>query len=660
MPVTVNSSYGTVYNLRDADLIFDMVMNPGSNVRVTLEDVNKNQSDAFILTQSGENTVSYSKFSNNYGFNPEKVTKITLRGMGGTTFVVNSIMTHCAHTLKVYCGPNDAMFDAGIWRVKANIQPFESAKKCLVKSENKDVDSWFGDCNEAGEFFIEDPEFLERVNNATSETNMEFAVSVFEDENATENSEPTSTCIATSQTYKPVTLTCDYAGDQRDFVQGAGVPALVFEAGNCPADGCEFEANLSDGTVYVHDTKASGSMTWPANSNSVVGLTPGDYSYEVKIYSDASKSKLLNKCITPPFKVIQAKEAEASSCRVLDGRFYAFVNGSNFETVSASLVYTDMIGNPFASKNVAVNTNESVEFDLRGLSDGDYILTLTLNGKDACSQAYSKGSSASPIGLTCPGDINGQSKSGGITITPKVTGCENSDCSYSVTPGTSGTSGTNWNGSTFSFYDVEGEGMVSYTLKVSKSGATDKTCGFNVTFSSGTTSATCSLDKSEVHVGESVAFGVTNMQPKGNQVHFEVFKGSDRVYDNTNWWPDLNFPQGGSDYIKMETEGSVVLTAKINGNTVCTKTVTVKKEEQGAYYFKDGNLNAIPPADTPVKISMPGSCGGSQLGVNGNTANCKISVNGTDHDIGWYNAVSVSGTFTFINRGGCVSQIRCW
>lgn len=660
LPVTVNSSYGTVYNLRDADLIFDMVMNPGSNVRVTLEDVNKNQSDAFILTQSGENTVSYSKFSNNYGFNPEKVTKITLRGMGGTTFVVNSIMTHCAHTLKVYCGPNDAMFDAGIWRVKANIQPFESAKKCLVKSENKDVDSWFGDCNEAGEFFIEDPEFLERVNNATSETSMEFAVSVFEDENATENSEPTSTCIATSQTYKPVTLTCDYAGDQRDFVQGAGVPALVFEAGNCPADGCEFEANLSDGTVYVHDTKASGSMTWPANSNSVVGLTPGDYSYEVKIYSDASKSKLLNKCVTPPFKVIQAKEAEASSCRVLDGRFYAFVNGSNFETVSASLVYTDMIGNPFASKNVAVNTNESVEFDLRGLSDGDYILTLTLNGKDACSQAYSKGSSASPIGLTCPGDINGQSKSGGITITPKVTGCENSDCSYSVTPGTSGTSGTNWNGSTFSFYDVEGEGMVSYTLKVSKSGATDKTCGFNVTFSSGTTSATCSLDKSEVHVGESVAFGVTNMQPKGNQVHFEVFKGSDRVYDNTNWWPDLNFPQGGSDYIKMETEGSVVLTAKINGNTVCTKTVTVKKEEQGAYYFKDGNLNAIPPADTPVKISMPGSCGGSQLGVNGNTANCKISVNGTDHDIGWYNAVSVSGTFTFINRGGCVSQIRCW
>lgn len=594
--------YGKSYNLRDADLVIDVTKDPNVSISVRLVDENGNRSDDFNLPQGGENVIPYSKFSNRFGFNPEKVAKVVLKGTGG--YHVKSVTSRCAHTLKVYCGQNDAMFDGGMWRIKANIQPFEAAKKCLVKAKNSTVsDYWFGDCNEAGEFYIEDHDFLDNVSESTEETKMDFEVSVFEDPDAMETSDPTSTCIASSQTYKPVTLTCDLGSDIVRVLQGKGVPALTFTAENCPSTGCDFDANLSNGTYYPQaNAKVSGTKTWTAPVNVESALAPGSYSYQVTLYADSKKTKKLKQCTTPSFTVEEAKPASAYGCHTQDGRFYANIQGSNYEDVSATLVYTDMIGNPFTSQNVPINTSGSVDFDLSGLPDGFYTLSLMLNGKDAgCSDTYSKGSTGTAIKLVCPSDINGQDKNNSIFVSPKVTGCENSDCSYSVSPGTASTSGSNWNGGSFSFYDVNGSGTEYYTLKVSKPGANEQTCGFNVSFSSEAARGTCSVDNENVTVGSSVIFTLTDIRPNNENVKLEVLLNSNREFNDDNYWP------GNSKQITftMSSEGTYTITAKVNNSVVCGSVIkaTLPQVDDGGSLFFNYNEEKTLQANKKYMVS---------------------------------------------------------
>lgn len=660
--IVVQSLYGNVYNLRDAELVFDLTMEAGRTVSVVLEDANKNKSDPFVLTQGGENKVPFTKFSNRFGFNPEKVAKIHMTGVG--LFTVNSIVSHCAYSLKVYCGMNDAMFDGGIWRIKANIQPFESAKKCFVKAENGGVSgSWFGDCNEAGEFYIEDPDFLDRVSQNNGDLQVDFTVSVFDDDKATETSEATSTCVASSQTYKPVSVSCDLVGDQRDFVQGGGVPALKFNAMNCPAAGCDFDAKLSDGSTYAHgDTKANGIVTWSSAINTTSKIHPGSYSYYVVLYADAQKTSVLKDCYSPEFKVIEAKPARASDCSVLDGKtFSAYVEGSNYEAVTAALVYTDVLGHPVESvKTMKIGANDILRFPLEITADGTYTLTLMLNGEEACSQVYTKGSGATPVVLDCSGiNVTGQSNGSSIRISPTVKGCEKSDCSYSIDRGADA-SGTRYGGGTISFYDVNGSGTENYKLTVSKEGTNPAECNFSVTFAGGSTSATCSVDQSTAYVGESVKLTVSNMKGRQRQVYLEIFQDGSRIFENSNWDSERTYPENGSGSIKMSKEGTSVISAKIDGVEVCSKTVTVKKQDESAYFFSGNSVNKIPPPNTSITLKMPPECGGKVVTINADQP-CSVTIDGRSKTVTYYYSQGVGSSFTFSNTGGCsISRIGCY
>lgn len=617
--LVVDAPPGEVYNVRDADLVFDLTMDAGVTVTVTLEDVNKNKSDAFTLTHGGENRVAFETFASRFGFNPEKLKKVRLKGSNGYT--INTIESRCSHSLKVYCGQNDAQYDGGMWRIKANIQPFESARKCYVKANGGGVDkSWFGDCNETGVFFIDDDTFLSRVNEANGDFQVDFTVAVFDDGSATETSIPTASCVASSQTYMPVHLTCDLGGTKREFGQGAGVPPVEFSTENCPASGCEFGITLSDGSSYNQSqTKTSGSVTWTAPVNVATKLAPGTYSYQVSIYSDAQRTKEFRKCTTPSFTVVEAKKATAT-CRVENNEFVAFVQGSNYEPVSATLIYTDMIGNPFTTQTVEMDANDYVRFPLNSLADGRYTLTLTLNGETACAdQVYSREDPSTAINLTCPANVTGQSKDAAIVVTPTVTGCDGSgaSCSMSVTPG-SGYDGIGYrNGQSFSFYDMEGSGTKTYTLKLTKL-EKSKTCDFTVAFGAASSSsskpasssssappsssskalAVCAVNKSEVTEGDQVTFTVSNIVASG-YVRLQQYSGSSEIYNSKGYWNG----KSNSKTTTMNTTGVISMSAKVDGKDACSAQVVVKPKAQ---IFEFAVNKGLPTYD---KENIPsGSC----------------------------------------------------
>lgn len=484
-------------NLRESNIMFGMSLGNNVSMKAWLEDVNGVVSDAVGWRENGPYLVSFEKFSDRYGFNPEKVKKIRLKGSGNYT--IDSIASYCMHSLKVYCGANDAVYSGNSWRITANIDPFESAKKCKVVSyDGKVAGTYFGDCNSQGLFTLQDPNFMNRINENRETSSYEFEVSVYDDPNATVNSEPVSTCIAGSQAYAPTSANCELAGENRVFPQGVGVPAAVVEAVNCPEDGCRYKLTLVGAGEFAHSDKISGAKTWdPPSINRLSPLTTGSYHYEFRLFSPDS-SKQYDACSSPSFDVVAASPARAENCGVTNDHFIANVIGSNYEQVNATLVRTSWMGNPTQNPLITVGVNSTgyVDYDLSSLSQGYYVLTLKLNGDSACSVLYTAGNPSAPeLDVDCPTQtITDQSPSSGISVSPTVTGCEGK-CNWEVVEGTSGNTGSNYNTGSVTFYDANGSDTKTYTFKVTRSvfgqTATGQ-CTFKVSFAS-TSSSYCSV-----------------------------------------------------------------------------------------------------------------------------------------------------------------------
>lgn len=477
-------------NLREANIMFGLSLGAGVNVRAWLVDVNGSLSDPVSLNESGPQLIPYERFSDRYGFNPEKVKKIKLKGSG--SYTIDSIASYCTHTLKVYCGQNDAVYTGNHWKITANIDPLEEAKVCkVVANEDGVTESYFGLCN-TGVFNLEDPGFIDRMNEESGTTSYSFTVSVYDDINATEYSDPVSTCIATSQGYSPVEASCRLEGTNAEFPQGTGVPAVIVNADNCPDMGCEYDLRLVGSLDYTHSDRISGEKRWLPSVNEATALTQGTYYYEFKLMS-SDRSKQYQICTTPAFSVIGAQQASASNCRVEEGHFKAYVEGSNYESVSAVLVQTDAQGVPLGTQNVAVGASSTVDFDLSSLPNGHYTLVLSLNGTQACPAViYDVGPQPNPITLTCPGPITGQDPNDVIVVSPTVTGCDG-QCDWKIQKGTTVyESGSNYTSGNVSFYDQGGTGRKDYKLNISRdvNGVKQtKECPFNVTFVSSSSSS---------------------------------------------------------------------------------------------------------------------------------------------------------------------------
>lgn len=479
---TINSPIADGMNLRDATVVFDLEMSSGVSVTARFVDASRTSSEEVTLDKSGLNEVSYEQFSDKFGFDPEHVMSVVLTGSG--SYSVNSIESHCAYALKVRCGSNDASYVGGAWRVKGSIDPPQAAKKCKVESLDRIADNYFGDCNAMGTFLLEDPDFQKRLNEGTDPVQYSFKISVYDEEDAGEYTQPESECTAVTQEYKPIQVTCALGGTKTTFEQGAGVPAFVLSAENCPEDGCFYDMTLSNGDEYEHSSNLVESQTWAPSLNTATKLSADTYYYTGRIYSDAGKTKLLKSCNTTSFSVVEAQPASASSCKVENGAFSAFIDGSGTGLVNTALIITDAQGVPVQTLNSAVDVKDYVNYNIPTLTTGNYILSLHVNGDQGCSLLYSTQGAGSPISVTCPSAVSNQDPSKAISVSPTVTGC-NQDCSWEVEGGTSGNTGTKYSTGSISFFDVNGSGTKTYTFKVKRTVndyQLSAQCDFGVTF----------------------------------------------------------------------------------------------------------------------------------------------------------------------------------
>lgn len=661
--VEIPAPNSSVANLRESNIMFGLTFGMGVFVKVKLVDANNVSSDAITINQSGPNLISYDKFADRYGFNPEKVAKIVMQSNGWYT--IDSVSSYCANRLKVYCGQGDATYLGDYWRIDSNIDPYDKAQKCKVVANHGDIkETYFGNCNEAGVFTLSDPDFYERLNDGASPITYDFTVSVYDDPNATETSEPSSTCIAQTQSYSPVDAVCDLVDSKGTYVQGSGVPAVKFEAVNCPAEGCEYELTLDGVTEYTHSDKIKGVKSWGSALNTASQLPAGSYHYTFKLFND-DKSAMYKSCTTPSFDVVQAQKASAENCSIVGNHFMAYVTASNYEDVIASLVYADNLGNVISTKTVKINSNTDVDFDLSSLPAGNYTLALKLYGNEAaCSLPYNPGGSTqtTSVNATCPGKVTGQSPESAIAVSPTVTGCDNK-CTWEVVGATAGGSGSGYNTGNISFYDANGTGTKSYTFKVSKteSGKTlTSQCNFEVEYVSASTtaSAVCGVSDAEIEKGNGYVFTMTSIVPDSKQIHLEVTIDGAKKIDSYDYWS----PLGYTATVMPSSVGTSTVVAKVNGTTVCEKSVTVK--ELAANTIIVGNSGPVQNPATNTDLIMRINGCSQRVAFGSNTGGCSFKMNGKTYTFSYYEGWSISGDFAsgnvFNNVNGCVTQISCY
>lgn len=102
-----------------------------------------------------------------------------------------------------------------------------------------------------------------------------------------------------------------------------------------------------------------------------------------------------------------------------------------------------------------------------------------------CSFNVDYNPTGSDLTLQCPANITGQDPSEQVTINPTRTGCENNDCTWSLS-GATNISGSSPIGNTGSlqFTHSNVEGQQNYVLTLSREGTYSKTCNFSVTYKS--------------------------------------------------------------------------------------------------------------------------------------------------------------------------------
>lgn len=126
-----------------------------------------------------------------------------------------------------------------------------------------------------------------------------------------------------------------------------------------------------------------------------------------------------------------------------------------------------------------------------GLRQYTYNLTVTRGtGTEAesrdCSFKVTFAKTGSDLSLTCPTSWTDQDPAAQpISINPTRSGCDNGDCSWAISGGTTASGSELGNTGAISFSQANAEGRKDYTLTLSREGTYDATpCSFSVTYKS--------------------------------------------------------------------------------------------------------------------------------------------------------------------------------
>ena len=642
----------SVINVRDAVIKIEVANLYNGSVDVYLMDADSNYSaKARTVTEPGEYSIEVSKYSENGGFNPQRVIAVAFVPHDVSNYTITHIASSCPYAFGLRC--MDATYNSqlGVWHVAADVVHPERAKNCAVVGHGAaEGISTLGPQPCSG--FMQEIE-QKNVYGQLDEREYYFSVLAYDDHDQVMDS-----CVTQKTSIQPLEITCslgDGTMDAREVERGGGIPSFSFTLSGCPEEGCSYTIIYPDGS-QEGGIGTSGSELCPGNDCSKYN-TPDDkwdegddYSYNIDVYD--------NHCLGGNIFSVTPEPPDANcSAKIEDGVFVAnvfFDGGANPSSWkgnyqvggTGTFAFTDPMGVVLETEKVKMSERtftRALPQEAQTCAAGNchYYAILKLHGDESdgsehhCTVEWDV--RAAMTDARCPANIQNQDPTKDMVVLPNMGGCEEGDCSWEISRGfTVVKTGSGYNGKdTIKFSDGAVAGPRSYQLKVTNPANQTKTCTFNVTFNNSALSASCSFGSDQFWGEEGkltidgncegcsytvrspsnheVKTGTTNSYPLVTEAIFRLNEpGTYSVYVNGASTPtciaETSLPELG------KLECSFPLALSTNGQGTLSATIAECQNGNCSWPFvlkKNGNPVATPENVTgnevQIDITGPGS-----------------------------------------------------
>ena len=548
----------SVINTRDAAIEFTITELYNGKVDVYLMDADSNYSaKAMTVNSSGDYSFEVAQYSDNGGFNPQRVVAVAFVPNGATSYRVTHIKSNCPYAFGLRC--NDATYNSQSkkWRVSAEVMHPERAKECATKGLGSAYDVEELDPQSCSGFVQEIEQ--DGVYGQLDEREYYFTVTAYD-----EQGQVMDTCVTPKTTIQPLEIGCSVSETEVD--RAGGIPSFSFTLSGCPADGCPYTIIYPDGSSK-QGVGTSGEDICPDKgcrlyNSSDDKWSEGEYFYDVEVYG--------NKCLGGNMFTVMPEPPDANcTATIVDGVFKAdvtFEGGANPTSwkgnfnisATGTFAFTDPMGVVLHTQAIKQSDRTftyelPAEFQKCKAGTCHYYAVLRLHGDDThfCSQEWDV--RAAMTDASCPADISNQDPKKEIKVSPNMGGCEDGDCSWEITMNSNPvTFGSDFDGkSEISFTDANAAGKRNYKLTVSNPDGDKKECNFNVTFDNSALTATCNFTSYQLTWGSSATINI------------------DGNCENC-------------DYEVKSPSGNKIAEGKTNGNFLSTD-VSVQVNESGTY-----------------------------------------------------------------------------
>ena len=618
---------GAALNLREATLYFHIAnLDENATITVYLKDSLGNFSLPGYLTTNGDVSLNVNVMSDLETFDPQAVTAVILKGT--SYFYVSYIASSCPYALGIAsCG---ATYNGTSWKIDAKFTNPEgvASNGCSVTPSSSEINGLSDvTCPTDGSgFSISDPDLYTRLNNGGVDLSYSFVVK------AKSSNGGEVTCTTDEVTFKPAAITCSVA--KSEVFTGAGVPKLTYRIDNCPSSGCDYTLKLEGTGESVSGTTKGNSETWSPTANTTPPLSAGEYFYKI---SSMGKTASCN------FTVKEASPASVSKCRIEGNTFKADVTpASNGSAWSIVVAVHDQLGNVVNAGSTTSGTGSSYSYVLPPFSpkgNGETysaLLYLNGNGVASCQESF-----------TVPGtgvsSSSAQSSSSAVEVSSSSAGAITATCNVKHNGSAVSTIYTNVS-YTWDVTNISGaSGNFDPTLQITATGYSQKiNCGTSGCWNNGFTTPitpgsyeykliydenvicsatfevkpalTCSVDKTEIGLGESFTFNAhfalnawsAEFKEKGNSVAFTGSQSDNQYFASATVTPQS---VGEFTYTFKITESN-------DGNPSCSKTVTVE-EVPPTITCPDDMTKPIGATVSVTPKSLSGCAGGCYYTIEG-------------------------------------------
>lgn len=372
----VVSVSGGVANLRSSAMSGDvsgLPEDPNSGIAPTIsmvmKDANGRLSQEFQINGNGRFTRDVNLMADMQEFDPEKV--VAIEFSSAHAFTLSGLSSSCPNAVGVLgCS---AQIEGDRFVVHSTITN-ASAAVCKVDGTEKYGTSE-KDCPSDGVFYIPAVDVYKNLNNSGDlQRSYTFTVTT----TAKDDKNQKTTCTTDPVVLSRNEFTCSVS-THGELVAGDEMPAINYSITNCPQSGCSVIATVGGEPPVTLNYRDDGLVaSWMPNINTKAGT----YQYILEYGGLTCEASVTFK---------DGQDGEATNCAIdfSDSTFTADLSLPSGGNSTVKLWYTDYLGNIIGqAKNASPSTTSFREHLPAITVSGQYILVLSINGKEACSVNY--------------------------------------------------------------------------------------------------------------------------------------------------------------------------------------------------------------------------------------------------------------------------------